>query len=112
MSRISTYHPLTYRLTMPEGGSIGMSTEDPELGAQLRQRAADLVYDAFEAGTCPVVDRTLDRTPEILSAATLEHIDELEYALNDARNFLLDQPETPLVRRLLAAADEALEGYL
>lgn len=101
---------LNYRMTMPEGGSIGMSTDDQELSAQLKKRAADFVYEAFEMGSLPFKDRELDRTPEILSDATLEHIEKLEWALESCRNALIDLPEDPRINRLIDDAADAL-GY-
>jgi hypothetical protein len=97
-------------MTLPEGGSIGMSTDDPELSAQLKKRATDLVYDAFEMGTMPFKDRELDRIPEVLSDDTLDQIETLARALEGCRNALIDLPEDPRINQLIDAASNAL-GY-
>lgn len=101
---------LNFRMTLPEGGSISMSTDDPALNAHLEHSASQLVYDAFERGNLPFRERETQRIPEILSDETLDQIERLERALEGCRNRLIDLPEDAEIGRLLDMADEAL-GY-
>lgn len=107
-------HPdLHYRLTKTDvGSSVTCHTDDPELSAQLADQALELIEGAFKAMTLSPV--TAGMVPEVLSAATLERIENLEVLLRKLRDFIEDhamegRPPGSSWAELVAEADDLLD---